>query len=183
MSLAHHQSPNTMTTETIYSRLNTMARADFIKNFGAIYEHSPWVAEQTYDQIIAAKEINTPEKLSSIMHKTVMDASQEQQLALLGAHPPLAASRLDELSQASQAEQRGAGLADADKQLTAAINEGNQEYQNRFGFPFIIAVAGKTPPEIYQAMQKRLTNTRAQEFATALEQVRLIALIRLRQLS
>ncbi|MFM2444107.1 MAG: hypothetical protein RJB09_1293, partial [Pseudomonadota bacterium] len=55
-------------------------------------------------------------------------------------------------------------------------------YKARFGFPFILAVKGKTKADILQAFETRLHHSKEQEFATALEQIEKIALLRLREM-
>jgi urate oxidase len=52
----------------------------------------------------------------------------------------------------------------------------------KFGFPFIIAVRGRSKAEILAAFKQRLANTREQEFDTASRQVERIALLRLKDL-
>ena len=51
-----------------------------------------------------------------------------------------------------------------------------------FGFPFIIAVKGKTKDEILAAFETRIGNDRATEFDTACRQVERIALLRLQDI-
>ncbi|MCG3056356.1 hypothetical protein KZ287_29755, partial [Escherichia coli] len=50
---------------------------------------------------------------------------------------------------------------------------------NRFGFPFIVAVRGKTKSTIYQSLIDRLQNDKKTEFTTALAEVYKIAYFRL----
>ena len=58
----------------------------------------------------------------------------------------------------------------------------NAAYVAKFGFPFIIAVRGRTKDEILSAFESRVDNDRATEFATACNQVERIALLRLQDL-
>ncbi len=50
----------------------------------------------------------------------------------------------------------------------------------KFGFPFIIAVRGRTKDEILDAFRTRINNDRDSEIATACKQVERIALLRLK---
>ena len=52
----------------------------------------------------------------------------------------------------------------------------------KFGFPFIIAVKGRSKDEILAAFQARIGNDRAAEFVTACKQVERIALLRLKDI-
>ncbi|MBD2848520.1 2-oxo-4-hydroxy-4-carboxy-5-ureidoimidazoline decarboxylase, partial [Paenibacillus sp. IB182496] len=107
----------------------------------------------------------------------VRSAPLQRQLALLRAHPELGARQ--RLTAASAAEQRGAGLDRLDDARQAAFEEGNRAYRARFGFPFIIAVKGRQPAEVLQALRARLGRSAAEERAAAIEEVLTIAGLRL----
>jgi 2-oxo-4-hydroxy-4-carboxy--5-ureidoimidazoline (OHCU) decarboxylase len=55
----------------------------------------------------------------------------------------------------------------------------NEAYKARFGFPFIMAVKGRGKEEILGTFERRLEHDQTTEFATALEQIERIALLRL----
>ena len=57
----------------------------------------------------------------------------------------------------------------------------NDRYKARFGFPFILAVKGKSKAEIIASFERRLGNDTEAEFATALGQIERIALLRLHE--
>ena len=61
--------------------------AEFIRLFGSIYEHSPWVAEAVYPQVTPGMD---PLSMASLMETIVETASDQQKLDLLRAHPDLA---------------------------------------------------------------------------------------------
>jgi 2-oxo-4-hydroxy-4-carboxy-5-ureidoimidazoline decarboxylase len=86
------------------------------------------------------------------------------------------------MAAASVAEQASAGLPGAAAGIQARLAEGNAAYRARFGFPFIIAVRGRTPDEIVTVLEARVGNDRATELATALDQVCAIARLRVGQL-
>jgi OHCU decarboxylase len=58
----------------------------------------------------------------------------------------------------------------------------NDAYKARFGFPFIMAVKGRTKAEILAAFEKRIAHDKEQEFATALAEIEKIALLRLKDM-
>jgi urate oxidase len=55
----------------------------------------------------------------------------------------------------------------------------NSRYVAKFGFPFIIAVKGRSKDEILEAFEARIDSDRNTEFAIACSQVERIALLRL----
>ena len=159
-------------------------RTAFVARYGGIYEHSPWVAEAVYDAG-GADKASDPEALRAAMAAVVEAAEPEAQLALLRAHPDLAGrlALAGGLTAASSAEQAGAGLDQCSPEELARFQELNNRYTERFGFPFILAVKGKTRAEILAAFEARIDNDPKTEFRTALEQVHRIALLRLRDLA
>ena len=58
----------------------------------------------------------------------------------------------------------------------------NQQYQDKFGFVFLICATGKTADEILTALKQRLRNTRETELAQAAREQGLITQIRIRKL-
>ena len=159
---------------------SSMGRDAFIARFGGVYEHSPWVAERTFDRG-PGPEADTAEGLAALMADTMRAASREEQMALIRAHPDLAgkAAVAGELTDASRSEQAGAGLDQCTKAEFDEFQRLNAAYGQKFGFPFILAVAGKTRNDILHAFRQRLGNDVESEFAEALKQVDRIARFRL----
>ena len=58
----------------------------------------------------------------------------------------------------------------------------NDEYEKKFGFPFIIAVKGKDKIEILNNFRQRINNDVELEFKEAKSQVKKIALFRLNEI-
>jgi OHCU decarboxylase len=108
-------------------------------------------------------------------------ASRRRQLALIRAHPDLAgrAAIRAELTAASSAEQAGAGLDQCTRAEFVRFHELNDKYRKQFGFPFILAVKGKSRREILAAFEERLGNSVEAEFEEALTQIARIARFRL----
>ena len=129
----------------------------FVELLGAIFEHSPWVAELVYPE----RPFASRGELHQVMAAAVRRAPEVQRMALLCQHPELAGREADAgtLTDDSKREQAGAGLnqCTADELLT--IKALNQAYHARFGFPFIIAVTGLDKFQIIAAMENRLNNS------------------------
>lgn len=159
------------------SALNALDAPTFIAVLGDIYEHSPWVAERASRLRPFADFV----QLADVLHGIVLAADRSEQMTLIRAHPELAGklAMRGELTQASSAEQSAAGLNQCSAHEFAELNELNQAYQQRFGFPFIIAVRGLDRSTIIAAMQQRLRHTEAEEVVSALAEIRRIAGFRL----
>lgn len=160
--------------------LNSVSPADFIDALGGIYEHSPWVAHA----IVAQRPFADPDALARAMARAVEDAGEDAQMALIRAHPQLAgkAAIAGELTESSTREQRGAGLDQCTPEEFARLTQLNDAYQEKFGFPFILAVKGHTRDSILANLAARLPNGVAEERTEALRQIDRIARFRLEAL-
>lgn len=162
-------------------RPSEMDRDAFVGRFGPVFEHSPWIVEQAWE---AGLRPDTAEGLHAALVAVLRDAPRERQEALLDAHPDLAGKLAvrGELTADSTAEQASAGLDRCTPEEFARFTALNEAYKARFGFPFILAVKGRTRAEILEAFERRIDNAPEEEFATALAQVERIALLRLKEL-
>jgi 2-oxo-4-hydroxy-4-carboxy-5-ureidoimidazoline decarboxylase len=158
----------------------TMSPSDFVEQFEGTYEHSAWIAEQVFAQGLTA-EHDSPTGLAAAMAGVLAAADDDAKLALIRAHPDLAgrAAIAGDLTDASKTEQAGAGLDRCTPEEYRRFQELNEAYKAKFGFPFILAVKGKTRHDILAAFESRLGNDRQTEFDTALDQINRIAQIRL----
>lgn len=166
----------------------SLDRDAFIARFGGVFEHSPWVAEAAWEAMLQEgglpPEPWTAEGLHAALAAAMRAGSEEQQRALIAAHPDLAGrlARAGRLTAESTREQASAGLdllTDAER---ARFTELNEAYKAKFGMPFIMAVKGRTKEEILAAFAARLDNDPAAEFTTALEEIERIALLRLKEM-
>lgn len=169
-----------MSFQFFRKRPTAMTRPEFVKRFGGVYEHSPWVAEAVYDGRLRPAHDGV-KALHVAMIEAVETAPRERKLELLRAHPDLA-GRLairGELTPASTAEQASARLDNCTVAEFDHFQELNTAYRAKFGFPFIMAVRGKPRTEILAAFERRIDNDPEAEFRTALDEVHKIALLRL----
>jgi allantoate deiminase/N-carbamoyl-L-amino-acid hydrolase len=170
---------------TTFSELNGRTIEAFATALHGIYEHSPWIAERAAPR----RPFATPAALKLALRTVVDEATQDQRLALLRAHPELAgrAAIAGELTAESTGEQAASGLDRCSPDEYAALHDLNAAYDAKFGFPFILAVKGPTGlglprTEIIATFRRRLANRHEDELAEALRQVHRIAEIRLNTL-
>ncbi|MFC5476843.1 allantoate amidohydrolase [Massilia suwonensis] len=170
---------------TTLASLNTLDADAFAAALHGIYEHSPWIAERAAQR----RPFATLAALKRALQETVDSAAEAERLGLLRAHPELAgkAAIAGELTAESTGEQAASGLNLCSPDEYARLHALNAEYNEKFGFPFILAVKGPTGrgltrSVIIDTFARRLKNTRPDEFAEALRQVHRIAEIRLNAL-
>ena len=170
-----------MEDKMLAEKPSAMSLEHFLKVYGSVYEHSPWVAETVYNDKDVGN-VDTVFTLFAAMRMAVDMADRGMQLSLIRAHPDLAVKTPD-MAAASISEQSAAGLDQCSSEELAAFKRLNHEYREKFGFPFIVAVKGMTRGEILDVFKNRLQNDPDTEFANALQQIHKIARFRLEKLT
>jgi len=160
--------------------LNQLPEADFVALLGGIFEHSPWVAQGVYGQ----RPFASTAELHQAMMGCIEAAGRQAQLKLIRAHPELAgkAAIRGELTAESTSEQAGAGLNQCSPEEFAQLTDLNQRYNEKFGFPFILAVRGYDRAGIIAVFRQRLDNDVEQEINECLAQIYRIGQLRLGEL-
>lgn len=158
-------------------QLNACDRSAFTSALGHLFEHSPWVAEETWPK----RPFPTVDALHAALCATMRGASRDRQLALIRAHPDLAGrlARQRQLTAESTREQASAGLDQLTDAQLAEFTQLNAAYRARFDFPFIICARLNARDAILAAMKARVGNTVEAEFEAALGEIEKIARLRL----
>ncbi len=171
-----------MTTTLTLEQLNAATQAEFARLLDGTYEHSPWVAEQA----AAKRPFASLAQLELALAEVVRDAGVEAQLRLIRAHPELAGKAMvaKTLTTESTGEQGRAGLSDCTSEEFDTLQRLNAAYNEKFGFPFILAVrgprgSGLARRQIIEAFARRIDHHPEFEHAEALRNIHRIAQIRL----
>lgn len=159
----------------------SLAYEEFVTRYGGIYEHSPWVAQETHETAARVEDVN---ELAEIFANCVDQAGDERKLALIRAHPDLAgkAAISGQLTEESTSEQSSAGIDQCSPEEFERFHELNSQYKEKFGFPFVMAVRDSHRHEILAAFKSRLANDSQTEFETAMWEIHKIASLRLQEL-
>jgi allantoate deiminase/N-carbamoyl-L-amino-acid hydrolase len=170
---------------TTLQHLNSSDTSAFVDHLRGIYEHSPWIPERA----AAQRPFASLAALKLALQEAVSQASEDEQLSLLRAHPELAgkAAIAGTLTAESTGEQAASGLDRCSPEEYAALQRLNAAYKHKFGFPFILAVKGPTGKgltrqAIIATFERRMKQRRQDELHEALRQVHRIAEIRLNAL-
>jgi 2-oxo-4-hydroxy-4-carboxy-5-ureidoimidazoline decarboxylase len=149
--------------------VNAMSPEQFVNALGAIFEHSPWVAQRAAEK----RPFRTLQQLHDAMAAAVRAADADERIKLIRAHPELAgkAAMRGELTEESAREQHGAGLDQCTPEQLAQVQQLNRRYNEKFGFPFVIAVKGHDRHSILMQFAKRLENDRNTEVHESIEQI------------
>jgi len=161
------------------NKINKLSKSEFIKVFANIFENARWIAEELHNQ----KPFDNFEELSSKILNIFATTTRKKQLKILNAHPDLAnKTKISLLTPDSLKEQTDAGLDQCTKEEFSEFKKLNNAYK-KFGFPFILAVKGKTKIEILNNFKKRISSDPEIEFNEAVKQVKQIASLRLKELN
>lgn len=163
-------------------QLNAASPAEALALLDGLYEHSPWIAEEA----LAQRPFRSLAHLKHALAQVVRTAELDAQLGLIRAHPELAGKAMvaKSLTAESTHEQSKAGLTACTPEEFERIQQLNAAYNERFGFPFILAVRGPrgtglSKQEIIDTFARRLDNHPEFELAEALRNIHRIAEIRL----
>ena len=131
----------------------TIAREDL----HAIFERAPSLAERVRG--------SDPASIIASARAVIAEMSEVDRIAVLNAHPRIGGDPAS-LSALSRREQGGAGELATEKALAAM----NDEYERRFGFRFVVFVAGRSKSGIVPVFRDRLQRTRTEELATGIDE-------------
>lgn len=157
--------------------INAMDEEAFSATLGSIFEHSPWVARRTWP----SRPFTSVDDLHGKMCRILLDSTPEEQFGVIIAHPDLG-ERMAALTPESTGEQAAAGLDTLTPEELSLFQENNTAYKARFGFPFIICARLNDKSKMLASFSARLKNERGEELKTAIGQIELIALLRLKSL-
>ena len=102
-------------------------------------------------------------------HEVIASLSEEEKLEALNAHPAIGVrTGMSARSAAEQGE-------DADPEVIAELARLNREYEERFGFRFVVFVNRRPKAEILEVLRNRIGRTRGEELDTAVEELVAIA--------
>ena len=96
----------------------------------------------------------------------------------LAGHP-----RIGDRGAAGWSGQEQAGVRDADAGLRQALDEGNAEYEQRFGHIYLACATGRSASELLAFLHERLGNDQEKEWDVVRSELAKINQIRLRKLT
>ena len=100
--------------------------------------------------------------------EAIAELDDAKKVEALNAHPAIGATHLSERSAVEQGVQ-------ADPVVMTELAYLNQVYEEKFGFRFVVFVAGRPKSEILEVLRERLERTREEELETGLEELLAIA--------
>ncbi|KAA3630834.1 MAG: 2-oxo-4-hydroxy-4-carboxy-5-ureidoimidazoline decarboxylase [Proteobacteria bacterium] len=142
-------------------------------------------AARWVDLMLARRPFRDAGDVARAARDAWMQMSTRDWLEAFAAHPRI--GDIDSLREkyASTREMAGgeqAAVGGADVDTLREIGRLNREYENRFGFIFIVFASGKSAVEMLELLKARIDNTRDQELRNAAAEQLKITLLRLDRL-
>ncbi|XP_063413044.1 2-oxo-4-hydroxy-4-carboxy-5-ureidoimidazoline decarboxylase-like [Mytilus trossulus] len=159
------------------SVVNSMSYEDFISLFGNVIEHCSLCA--------AAAWRDRPFSDVNSLHKSFCQFADQLPIGgkegILRLHPDLAGrlAMSGGLTNESTKEQQSAGLNTLTDQEKQNMHHLNQQYKQKFGFPFVICARENKKEAILTGLENRLKNSGETEAVTGVEEVKKICRLRL----
>jgi OHCU decarboxylase len=162
--------------------LNALPHEEFADALRPLFEAATPLADALY----AARPLTSYAALIDTADALAQSMSFNDQVAVLSAHPRIGADSAS-VSAASFREQGYSAEAgmhpDHLQAIYAQLADLNAEYEQRFGFRFVVFVNGRPKATILEVLRSRLQNSREAELQTGLRDTFQIARARLSALS
>jgi 2-oxo-4-hydroxy-4-carboxy-5-ureidoimidazoline decarboxylase len=152
--------------------LNEVSVPAFREAVAMLFEPAPRFAAW----LAAARPFATDEDLLKAAARIAHRMADEDKVELINAHPRLGAR--DRVSAASRREQ-GAADAAADDRVATELAELNAAYEAKFGFRYLVYVAGRERGALLPEFRAALGRDRVYEMRRALDDTLAIAANRL----
>ncbi|KAI9484894.1 Oxo-4-hydroxy-4-carboxy-5-ureidoimidazoline decarboxylase [Zychaea mexicana] len=164
-------------------QLNSESAQVFIETVNTLFETAPPLA----DRLLAARPYESYAKLIDFAESICLgpELNEQEKLDIINAHPRIGASKAN-LSAMSLREQgytdRQAAVSNEDEQVNAELARLNQEYEDKYGFNFVVFVAGRPRAQIIPVIKERMASgDRQKEMVTGMTDMMLIARDRLQK--
>jgi OHCU decarboxylase len=160
--------------------LNSLAPADAMAELLKCCGAKRWA-----ETVAAARPFGTLEELLAKADEAWRALDRDDWLEAFRSHPKIgekkAASTVSTQSQHWSAQEQ-AGVQRAAQDVTVELARLNREYEEKFGFIFIVCATGKSTGEILALLRERLPNEPAVELPIAAAEQGKITELRLRKL-
>lgn len=151
------------------SELNSSSSEELFSVFKAVCHSKNWAT-----RMVSAAPFHSLEDLKDKGHKAWQECDESDWLESLDGHPKIGdkAKGSGLASKWSKGEQSKAQAGDT--KTLDKLREGQQEYEKKFGFIFLICATGLSSEEILASLEKRLRNEPSQELKIiSLEQAKI----------
>lgn len=159
----------------LLDQFNGAARDDVLAVLRPCIDISRWTTE-----IADARPFASVEALLQCAQQAANPFTDAEVDAAMAHHPRIGERAQGDGAEATLARSEQSGVDPTDQKIAQALAEGNTAYEQKFDQVFLIRAAGRSAGEILAALEERLANTPEEEQRIVAEQLREIALLRLK---
>ena len=162
------------------SRLNALSSTDVKEQFLSCCGSAHWA-----DRMAEERPFASQEELLTCAEKTWWSLKETDWLEAFRSHPKIGEQKAaGKVSIASQkwSQQEQSGLSDAALDTRRELAHLNQEYEQRFGYIYIVCATGKSPEQMLSNLKRRMDNAPAEELRVAAAEQAKITKLRLKKL-
>ena len=136
-------------------------------------------------QMMMNRPYSTLDDLLLAADETWIKTSFRQVMSALAGHPKIGDKenlKTKFADTATWAGEEQTGIDQADDNMIERLAQGNNKYEQKFGYIFIVSATGKSATEILELLEFRLTNRPDQEYDIVMAEQGKITKIRLQKL-
>lgn len=137
------------------------------------------------EKLTAARPFDSLDALKKTSDQIWAETTESDWLEAFSHHPKIGDVKSLEkkfASTAAWASGEQASVQQASSEVIQRLAKGNSDYEDRFGFIFIVCATGKSAPEMLELLEQRLPNERETELRIAAAEQNKITHIRLDKL-
>jgi 2-oxo-4-hydroxy-4-carboxy-5-ureidoimidazoline decarboxylase len=171
------QLPRTRTDHGSLDRLNGLDAARATDELRACCAADAWL-----DAVLSGRPYASRDTLLETSDATIAAFDDDALAQALTAHARIGERRAGTSREDTWSREEQAAALAAGEDVQARLEQGNRDYERRFGHVFLIRAAGRGPEEMYDALQERLGNDEDTERAVVLHELAEIVRLRLERL-
>ncbi|XP_070553738.1 putative 2-oxo-4-hydroxy-4-carboxy-5-ureidoimidazoline decarboxylase [Ptychodera flava] len=161
-------------------QLNDLTFDEFFQRFQNIIEYGSLITASIWSH----RPFRSAKHLHDHFCAFIDGLADDGKTGILLCHPDLAGklSQAGKLTEESTKEQKGSGLLSLTDEERAFLQDCNEQYRKKFGFPFVICARENKKAAIMEGFNRRLKNTHSEELDTGIAEVKKIGWYRLTDL-
>ncbi len=160
--------------------LNTLEETSALEEFGKCCGAKNWI-----ERMVTERPFDNENVLTNTAEKIWFDGSESDWLEAFAQHPKI--GDVDSLAKKYASTKEWAGneqksVDSASSEVIRKLAELNTQYEERFGFIFIVCATGKSAEEMLEILESRIDNGYQEELKIAMGEQHKITTLRLKKL-
>jgi 2-oxo-4-hydroxy-4-carboxy-5-ureidoimidazoline decarboxylase len=157
-----------MTIDALNTLVPSLAEAEFERCCGS----RRWARMMAAERPFANRAV-----LEAVAQRLWWSLSAADWLEAFAAHP-----RIGERAHSQWSAEEQAGASGATEEIRSRLAQRNRDYEERFGYTFVVCATGKSAEEMLATLEGRLRNQPDDELQVAADEQRKITTLRLQKL-